>query len=793
MQNSIIDLQNGGFVTFTTDSIYTELNVSGIEKKKLKTGLPKQWQIITNKTMNNFNNSSHKVVCVQTGIRSAVTVLDVDDKNIYNKLIMDFPELKTFKTIETNNGFHIYCSYDPEVLTSTDCFKTYPKIDVRNDKACVFASGTQYNLLSGETAEYNDIGGTILPIPELLKKDIKRRVTSVVIPDTTDADTDVEVKPKRKIKVKKELISKPTNIADADEIIVSKLIECFSVERATDRTTWLNVGFMIRNVIGASKTGLNSFLLFSKKCLTYNKDECSKKFSELLQVDNGFTIASGIKWAKEDNQILYIKLFPFQFSTDFSTKQAGAYFHLCYSKKFIFTNGVLYVWNGVYWTKDDKRFTLLVKEITEVWYCDLLKIAEGEKDEEKRKAFKKVIRVLLYSSNRKPFVDDILYELTDNNIQWNKNPTLFVFENCVYDLTSQRVIESNPLDYCNRSCGYQYRDVTAEEIAELNVLLISIFPNEGIRNHYLEILATGLSAIQTEKLFIATGGGGNGKSLINSLMLMTVGQYGYKMPSSILTKEIKQGANPEVANLDEVRFALCQEPDSKKPLVASVVKEITGDKTLNCRQLYSNECLIHLCLTLVLEANEVPKSDEVNQAMNRRIDITPFDSTAVSQEDFDLAEDKTNLCVADTRYKSDAFQEQYKIVLFHLLAKYFAIFVKNGLKMSDPPAEVKTKGKSYLANSDNLYDWFITYYMEDATSVVSMSDVFQKYSECQLQNTTRRIRTNADTKKKLTELFATNLFLGKFLKERGLYFCKQRLSTTAVCGWRIKTNAEIEE
>jgi phage/plasmid-associated DNA primase len=550
---------------------------------------------------------------------------------------------------------------------------------------------------------------------------------------------------------------------------------------------------MIRNVLGQSKAGLISFLQFSKKCLTYDKEDCCKKFSELLQVDNGFTIASGIKWAKDDNKNLYIKFFPLKISLNFSTKQAGTHFHLCYSNKYIFTNGVLYVWNGVYWTKDDKRFTLLIQEITEVWYYTLLKLADSEIDEENRKIFKHIINNLLNSTHRKQFVDDILYALTDNKIQWNKNPTLFVFENCVYDLTTQQVIEPNPKDYCNRSCGYDYREVTAEEIAELHVLLVSIFPNEGIRKHYLEILATGLSAIQIEKLFIATGGGGNGKSLINSLMMMTVGQYGYKVPSSLLTKEIKQGANPEVANLDGIRFALCQEPDAKKPMCASVFKELTGDKTLNCRQLYSNECVIRLNLTLVLEANDLPKLDEINPAVERRIDITPFISTAVSREDFDLAEDKTNLCIADTRYKSDAFQDQYRIVLFHILAKYFAIFVTNGFKMSDPPAEVRAKSKAYMANSDNLYEWFITYYIEDATSSVSMSDVFQKYSECQLQNTTRRIRTNADTKKKLTELFASNLFLSKFLKERGLYFCKQRLSTTAVCGWRIKSDAEIEE
>jgi len=100
-------------------------------------------------------------------------------------------------------------------------------------------------------------------------------------------------------------------------------------------------------------------------------------------------------------------------------------------------------------------------------------------------------------------------------------------------------------------------------------------------------------------------------------------------------KEIKQGANPEVANLDCVRFALLQEPDRNKKINASTLKELTGDKTLNVRGLYSNKCNIQLKQTTILEANDLPKLDEVNPALSRRMDITPFVSRAVSQEDYE--------------------------------------------------------------------------------------------------------------------------------------------------------------
>ena len=123
--------------------------------------------------------------------------------------------------------------------------------------------------------------------------------------------------------------------------------------------------------------------------------------------------------------------------------------------------------------------------------------------------------------------------------------------------------------------------------------------------------------------FIATGTGGNGKSLINSLMMKTVGAYGYKIPSSVLLHSIKSGPNPEVAQMNNIRFVLTQEPNNNKKICCATLKEITGDKTLNVRDLYSSKCSINLKGTTVLEANEIPFVDEVNDAVSRRIRTIP--------------------------------------------------------------------------------------------------------------------------------------------------------------------------
>jgi putative DNA primase/helicase len=194
----------------------------------------------------------------------------------------------------------------------------------------------------------------------------------------------------------------------------------------------------------------------------------------------------------------------------------------------------------------------------------------------------------------------------------------------------------------------------------------------------MTVLATGLFGEQIEKFFVATGTGGNGKSLLNSQMMETVGDYGYKLGANVLLDEIKEGANPAIANLNRKRFVLCQEPNGKKRICTATVKEITGDKQINARQLYSGECKTNLTLTLVMECNELPQLDEVGGGVQRRLEAILFDSRFVDKDTYDSLKDKSLLGIANTLYKTAEFQAQHRQALFMILLTHWEKFQKNG-------------------------------------------------------------------------------------------------------------------
>jgi len=163
-----------GFCIFSFPGIETFIDHRyGIERKDPHFNVP--WQTINNK--NNIRNIdlNDKGFAFVTGWFSGVTVLDVDSETVYKQMIKDFPQLKNYRTIKTNRGYHIYFLYDNSIKTSTRSMVDYENVDIRNDGAISFCPPCEYILLNGKRVRYKDLGGRILPIPAKLKNKIKKK------------------------------------------------------------------------------------------------------------------------------------------------------------------------------------------------------------------------------------------------------------------------------------------------------------------------------------------------------------------------------------------------------------------------------------------------------------------------------------------------------------------------------------------------------------------------------------------------------------------------------------------
>lgn len=505
----------------------------------------------------------------------------------------------------------------------------------------------------------------------------------------------------------------------------------------------------------------------------------------------------------------------------FTTGLIANYFRILYSNKFIFRCDNLYIYNGVYWKIDtDKKYSSLHNFVDTIFYKSLLDyiiklLAETNRNisslpEDDVENFKKLSEILKNQTEflnninsslrtvkkRKDFVEDIIKKLNNNYIEFDTDPFLLAFENKIYDLKQDKFIESSYNQYISITTGWEWDNtISKNNRCQLDVIINSIFPKSDIKDYYLMALSTGLYGQQIEKLFVANGTGGNGKGLLNSLMMCAVGNYGYRIPSTVLLNPIKEGGNPAVANMHKKRFCVSQEPDENQRICSSTMKELTGDCEINCRPLFSNDCKTILYNTLFLECNELPKMDAVNDAVIRRTQVIPFISRFVDESTFNgyTEEERTakNIFKGDPFYKTDDFKHKYKQSLIIILLEYFKKFKDNNFQFGCVPIECKDAVKDYLSVSDDLYSWFTEYYEKSEGDFVYLNNICSLFKNSKFYDNMNKKDKRDLTDKKFITKFKSSPFLEKQIRERKSYFNNIQMSKDYIIGYKLKEEENI--
>lgn len=492
----------------------------------------------------------------------------------------------------------------------------------------------------------------------------------------------------------------------------------------------------------------------------------------------------------------------------FTTGYLADIFRILYSDKFLFTNNELRTYNGVYWRGElDKTHSTLHNWVDDKFYYYLNTIISKEiwilnqrigecPDTDAGKKKKETLKEQLDAvksrqkeceqmcrniKKRAGLVSDIINKINNQDIIWDDDPNLLVFNNKVYDLKQEKWVAPNYRDYNSITTGYNWDEYELSDKKNILLKLIdSIFPDKKIRDYYLTALATGLSGRQQEHLFIATGVGGNGKSLLNGLMLTAMGRYGYKMPNWVLQEKIGTGACPELANLHNRRFVLTSEPDRKKKISTNTMKEITGDPTLNARQLYMNtmEGGVQLKLSLFLEANKLPTLDEVGDGVGRRIDVFPFQSRFVSENDYNkMLETRTeeeitqsNIYRGNPLYKEDEWKRDNSVALISILMDYYKVFQERGYSLGKAPKTCEDAKMDYLQASDDLYGWFENEYQkaddDHPEEVMKLNDIYTDFKHSNYFNKLPSKEQNKNTKKYFTTELTDNINLRMYIRKR---------------------------
>jgi hypothetical protein len=247
------------FTVFTFKAITTDINKHGIEKKT-PLGMP-VWKQINRDNFRNYIDAQNDMgTAIITGKMSGISVIDFDDMAEYQRLVVDYPEIKNYRTIKTKNGVHIYCQYTDKLTTTTNGLRSYNKVDIRNNDSIVFAPPTTYKLKNGSIAKYEDLGGELLPVPDIILNDAKSNEE----PEKRDKPKDC--KPKTNINMDEHL----NNIRKA---IREGKLDFKAKSGSYD--DWRDVGFIIKNT-SQCETAREIFHEFSR----INADVYDEKYTD---------------------------------------------------------------------------------------------------------------------------------------------------------------------------------------------------------------------------------------------------------------------------------------------------------------------------------------------------------------------------------------------------------------------------------------------------------------------------------------------------------------------------------
>jgi len=360
------------------------------------------------------------------------------------------------------------------------------------------------------------------------------------------------------------------------------------------------------------------------------------------------------------------------------------------------------------------------------------------------------------------------------NITFDNNPYIFCFKNYVYDLKTHNKISSTREDYILTYLDYDYEPLEEDKFKTLDKLIDTIFPDKEIKDNYLHYMATCLYGETIEKFIIANGSGGNGKGVINELLMKMLNNYGYTGNNSVLLQPMKDGGNPAIANMHKKRCVIFREPEAEKSkLNISVIKELTGGEEINARQLFKNQTKTEITATFFMECNAKPKIDgKLDEACGRRLCDIPFKSTFTTKSELYNNKELTNCFKADKYFKSTEFKNEYKMTLWHYLIRFIKRYEeKNKCSITDnfeDCHEVKDRTQKYIMKCDEKYEWFSTIWekSEDKNDFLRVKDVYNLFKESDLWANMSKKERRDMTEKDFKEYLSSNINFKLFYKDR---------------------------
>ena len=413
------------------------------------------------------------------------------------------------------------------------------------------------------------------------------------------------------------------------------------------------------------------------------------------------------------------------------------------------------------------------------------KLKENEDEENmisrKLQNYWKKSKELLRDCKLNPIVKWFIKYLVQRNdqIEFDANDNLFAFENKVYDFVTKKFREIEKHDYISMTSQIDYKEPEEKELNKVKEIIENIIPDVHERRTYISLLYNAMTGYSSNKLVFANGSGGNGKGVLHGLFNALMGKYGIDGHNSLLTSDIKSGANTELNNINKKRWVNFTELDTGLPLNVANCKKLSGGGYMSARGLWSDKdkCNVN-SLSVFIEVNNKPNLNGVDtdsNALARRVIDFGFKSMFTeNEEDID---EKNHIYPINRDYTKDTFKKKHACALFKYITNY------EGVEEINVCDSIKEASSKYLLGNDAVYTFVgdIIEWVDDKDSIVKISDLYDKFKESDcFHNMTKNEKRTYNKSKFLEYIQRHSKFKKDFQEKYQNGECMERYGVTLI-------------
>ena len=193
------------------------------------------------------------------------------------------------------------------------------------------------------------------------------------------------------------------------------------------------------------------------------------------------------------------------------------------------------------------------------------------------------------------------------------------------DLRTGEIRDHDPSDYCTKITGVAPGTEGAELFEEF---LDQITCDDTDLKRYLQEIGGELAVgeVKREEVFIANGGGGNGKSTFFNLLFRTFGDYAGLLSSDVLITSSRKNKSPELAELRGKRMILAAELDEGQRLDTAMIKKIASTDPIRAEKKYRDPFDFIPSHSIILYTNFLPKVGARDSGTWDRLRVIPFNA-----------------------------------------------------------------------------------------------------------------------------------------------------------------------